>query len=661
MPKAAQQQGEPVASVHGAAVARLEVHARATVLDGKPFGAAGAYEKIAGTIRLSADPGHPLHRGITDIELAPRNAAGRVEFATDFYLLKPVDMRKGNGRLLFDIPNRGRKVALGMFNSTPRAPDPSTPADFGSGFLMRHGYTVAWVGWQHDVPRRDGLMVLDAPRAQGVAGFVRCELRPNSRVEKLPLADRYHVPYPALDLADPEAYVSVREHAAAPVVVLPRSAWRFPDPGHIELKGGFTPGAIYDVVYRSENPPVVGLAFLAVRDTAAWLRWAPAASDNPCAGALSRAYLFGVSQSGRFLRHLLHLGLDEDEQGRMVFDAVIPHVAGGRRGEFNLRFGQPSLNAVEAVGSLAPFTDGEQLARIRKRGRVPRIFAINTSAEYWRGDASLIHTDIEGRRDIEPPDFQRTYLLAGTQHTPGGLPPPSEDLNTGSRGLQRFNVVDYAPLLRAALVNLDRWVSEGVEPPPSTFPRLSDGTAVPAESKATFFTGLPGVRFPDRMHRPARLDFGRDMERGIPAYPVKVGAPYRTYVPAVDADGNEIVGIRPAELLVPLATFAGWNPRHPDQGAPGDLMSMMGSTLPFPLTRADCERARDPRASIAERYPSRAAYLEKVREATHKLVAARHALAEDLDSIVERAGQLWDYIHSADQAASHKLQATSGL
>jgi hypothetical protein len=630
----------------GAAVTGLEVQARASVLDGQPFGAAGAYEKIAGTIRFSADPEHPLHRAITDIGLAPRNAAGRVEFAADFYLLRPVDMRKGNGRLLLDVANRGRKVALGMFNSTPRVPDPATPADFGNGFLMRHGYTVAWVGWQHDVPRRDGLMVLDAPRARGITGFVRCELRPNNRVEKLPLADRYHIPYPALDLADPEARVTVREHAAGVPADVPRSAWRFPDAGHIEMKGGFTPGAIYDVVYHSADPPVVGLGFLAVRDTAAWLRWAPAASGNPCADALSRAYLFGVSQSGRFLRHLLHLGLDEDEQGRIVFDAVIPHVAGGRRGEFNLRFGQPSLNAVEAVGSLPPFSDDTQLSRIRKRGRVPRVFAINTSAEYWRGDASLIHTDIEGRRDIEPPDFVRTYLFAGTQHTPGGLPPPAEDPNTGSRGLQRFNVVDYAPLLRAALVNLDRWVSEGVEPPASAFPRLSDGTAVLAESQAAFFGGIPGVRFPDRMHRPAQMDFGPAMERGIPAYPVKVGTAYRTYVPAVDTDGNEVAGIRPPELLAPLATFAGWNPRHPDQGAPGDLMSMMGSTLPFPLARAERERSGDPRASIAERYPSRTAYLERVREATQRLVAARHVLAEDVEAIVERAGRLWDLVQS---------------
>jgi Alpha/beta hydrolase domain len=629
----------------------LEIHARAVVLDGQPFGAAGAYEKIAGTIRFAADPAHPLHRNITDIGLAPKNAAGRVEFSADFYLLKPVDMGKGNGRLILDVANRGRKVALGMFNSAVRVPDPAQAEDFGNGFLMRHGYAVAWVGWQPDVPRQDGLMALDVPRARGVTGFIRCELRPNARVDTLPLADRYHIPNPVADLADPHARVSVREHAGpeAVAVEVPRSAWRFPDPGHIEMKGGFTPGAIYDVVYRSANPPVVGLGFLAVRDTAAWLRWAPASSGNPCAGAIERAYLFGVSQSGRFLRHLLFLGLDEDEQGRMVFDAVLPHVAGGRRGEFNLRLSQPSLNAEESVGSLPPFGDEAQFARIRQRGRIPRIFATNTSAEYWRGDASLIHTDVDGRRDAEPAEFVLTYLFAGTQHTPGALPPLAADPNTGSRGIHRFNVVDYAPLLRAALVNLDRWVSEGVEPPASVFPRLADGTAVEAESTAKFFRSIRGVRFPDRIVRPRQLDFGPDIEQGIAAYPPKAGLPYRTYVSAIDADGNEVAGIRGPELAAPLATFTGWNPRHPEQGAAGDLMSMMGSTLTFPRTRAERERSGDSRQSIEERYPSKAAYLERVREVTQKLVAARHVLAEDVEAVVERAGRRWDWVHGKDE------------
>jgi len=625
-------------------VTSLDIQTRAVVLGGQPFGSAGAYEKIAGTIRFAVDPGHPLQQSITDIGLAQRNAAGQVEFSGDFYLLKPVDPRKGNGRLLLDVANRGRKVALSVFNSAVRVPNPATPADFGNGFLMRHGYTVAWVGWQHDVPRRDGLMALDVPSARGVTGFIRCELRPNARVENLPLADRYHIPHPVADLADPEARVTVREHGGVAAVELPRSAWRFPDPGHIEIKSGFTPGAIYDIVYRSSEPPLTGLGLLAVRDTGAWLRWAPAANGNPCAGTIERAYLFGLSQSGRFLRHMLFLGLDEDEQGRMTFDAVIPHVAGGRRGEFNLRLGQPSLNATEAVGSLPPFADPEVLGKLQKRGRTPKVFAINTSAEYWRGDASLVHTDIEGRRDIEPPAFMRNYLFAGTQHTPGTIPPPPADPNTGSRGHHLFNVVDYAPLLRAALVNLDRWVTDGVEPPASAFPRLADGTAVEAESLGAYYRKLPGLRFPERVAHPVRLDFGPDIERGIAAYPPKTGAPYRTYVSAVDADGNDIAGIRPVELLAPIATFTGWNPRHADQGAPGDLMSMMGTTLPFAPTRSAREANGDPRPSIAERYASRKAYLESVREAAQKLVAARHVLAEDVDAIVERAGRCWDLL-----------------
>ena len=270
-------------------VTSLEIQTRTTVLGGQAFGAAGAYEKIAGTIRFAVDPGHPANRGITDIGLAPRNAAGQVEFSGDFYLLKPVDPRKGNGRLLLDVANRGRKVALSVFNSAVRVPDPAALADFGNGFLMRHGYTVAWVGWQHDVPRRDGLMALDVPVARGIKAFIRCELRPNARVATLPLADRYHIPHPVADLSDPEARVTVREHGGARTVELPRSAWRFPDPAHIELIGGFTPGAIYDIVYRSSEPPITGLGLLAVRDTGAWLRWGSDAAGNPCAGTIERS------------------------------------------------------------------------------------------------------------------------------------------------------------------------------------------------------------------------------------------------------------------------------------------------------------------------------------------------------------------------------------
>ena len=646
------------------AVTALEISHRSTVLDGRPFGAAGAYERIAGTLRFAVDPALPIHAVVTDLAGAPRTAAGQVEWSADFYVLKPVDPSRGNRRLLLDVPNRGRKIALGMFNATPRSNDPTSAADFGNGFLMRHGYTVAWVGWQHDVPRRDDMMAMTVPSARGVTGLVRCEFRPNTRVDTLPLADRYHIPYPAIDVDDPAARVSVRDDAGAAEREVPRSAWRFArregdrvvaDASHVHLAAGFEPGKIYDVVYRAADPPLVGLGFLTVRDTGSFLKF-DTSGVNPVAGAIERAYVFGVSQSGRFLRHLLYLALDEDEQGRAVFDAVIPHVAGARRGEFNLRFGQPSLNAVQSVGSLFPFTDGEQtdpvtgasgalFARLRRRGRVPKVVTINSSAEYWRGDGSLIHTDVEGKRDVEPGSEHRVYLFAGTQHTPGAIPPPDTDPNTGSRGAKPFNAVDYSPQLRAMLVNLDRWVSFGVEPPPNEFPRLADGSAVAPEAIKSRLEKIPGVRFPARVSRPTRLDFGPAVDRGIVGeLPPKAGAPFSSFVSTVNSDLNEIGGVRPIELLAPLATFTGWNLRHPDQGAGGDLMSMMGMTLPFARTADERVGTNDPRLSVAERYASRDAYLARVREVALVSVNARWLLAEDIDAVVARAGALWDLI-----------------
>ena len=633
-------------------VTALEIQQRDAVLGGRAFGDAGAYEKIAGVLRFAVDPAHPLHAEITDLDRAPRNTAGLVEGSADFYLLRPVG--GGNGALLLDLANRGRKVALSMFNSAVRVPDPTTEADFGNGFLLRQGYTVAWVGWQHEVPKQDGLMAMQAPIVRGLEGFVRCEWRPNSRVTQLPMADRYHVPQPTADLTDPAARLLVRSHTASPMREVPRTAWHFADATHVAVDGGFEPGAIYDLVYRSKDPVVTGFGFITARDTASWLRFGAAADGNPCAGALNRAYAFGVSQSGRFLRHFLYLALNEDEQGRRVFDAIVPHVAGARRGEFNMRFGQPSLNARESVGSLFPFTDVEQvdgltgqrgalLARQAARGGLPKIFTINSSAEYWRGDGSLVHTDVEGREDVATVPEVRVYHFAGTQHTPGALPPPTEDPNTGSRGRHTFNIVDYAPLLRATLVNLDAWVSKGIEPPASAVPRIADGTAVPHESLEKAYTAIPGVRFPSQIERPQRLDFGAEWPQGIcSTLPPKIGATFATHVSAVDDDGNEVAGIRPVELRVPLGTFTGWNPRHPDQGAPGDIMAMIGSTVPFARTADERARTGDPRPSIAERYATRESYLARVRAAAEALVEARHMLAEDVEPVVTRAGRQYD-------------------
>ena len=611
------------------AATALEIHTRTPVLDGQPFGQAGAYEKITGVLRFAADPDDPRHRAITDLGAAPRNARGQVEFAGDFYLLKPLG--RGNGRLLLDVPNRGRKIALGLFNSTPRVPDPTTAQDFGNGFLLRHGYTVAWIGWQHDVPRQDGLMALDVPRVPGVSGLVRCEFRPNVRADVLPMADRYHIPHPTVDVNDPEARLTVRDHAGAPDAAVPRSAWRFTDRSHVGLTGGFEPGKIYDLVYRSADPPLVGLGFLAVRDTAAFLRWAT--TGNPCAGTLERAYVFGVSQTGRFLRHLLALGLDEDEAGRLVFDAVFPHVAGARRGEFNTRFGQPSLNAQHAVGSLFPFTHdaaarcADRRARRSLEDRVnggaqPKIFETNSSAEYWRGDASLAHTDTEGKTDVTPPANVRLYLFAGTQHLPGIAATAgrrSQHGRPGTRAVQRRGLCS-AP-------------ARGAGEPRSLGQRGRGASAQRRPTAGRRHGGAPrddgaGLSAPCRGCASPTVSCGRAGSTSAPT-PRAVSSPScrprsarrirRSWRRSIVTATRRRASV-PVELRVPLGTFTGWNPRHPDQGAPGDIMAMMGSTLPFARTREERERAGDPRPSVGERYPSRADYLARIRAAAEELV-----------------------------------------
>lgn len=629
----------------------FDLQRREIVLDGKPFGDAGPYEKIVGRLRYAVDPKHPLHRQITDIDRVACDDRGRVTFEGDFYLLRPLDSAGASRTLLFDVPNRGRKSSISLFNSTPRVSDPVSEAHFGNGFLLRQGYTLAWAGWQADIQREPGFMALDVPRAEGLEGYMRVELKPHSLEARMPLGDLSHVTCPSIPQAtidpdDPAATLSVRAHGGADAVAIPRTAWRFPDPTQVELDGGFRPGAIYSVVFRAKDPPGLGLGFLAIRDAAAWLRWGAAEGGNPCAGTLDRAYLYGMSQNGRFIREMLYRGLDEDERGRMVFDGVLSHIAGAQRGEFNVRFGQPSLLSSQSVGALEPFDDVTLYRRLIERGRAPRIITTNSSWEYWRGDASLIHTDIAGRSDVDPPHFARTYLLAGTQHTTGPIPPLEAEPNTGNRGQHPFNVVDDRPLMRSLLRALDLWVTQGTEPPPSAFPRVADGTAVQAESLFERFRRLPGVRPPERIGRPRRMHFGPLEASGAPHYPPTIGDPYPSSVSQVDADANEIAGIRAVELRVPLCTYMGWNPRHVDNGAPGDIMLMMGSSVPFARTRAERERNGDPRRSVEERYTSKTTYLEHVRRAAYELVAQRHLLEEDIEGVIARASQCWDWVQA---------------
>lgn len=649
------------------AVTRLEIHARGPYANGAMFGDTGAYERIDGTIHLAVDPAHAANALIVDLDKAARGADGAVHFSTDFCLLQPADPARANRRLLFEVLNRGRKLVPRMFNHAAPTPTPTAAIDPGDGFLLRRGWTIAWCGWQWDVIRSPALMGLNAPEAvdatgQPITGQISLQFQPNARSYNKLLADRIHQPYLAADLIDPDATLTVRDWPDGPRTTIPRDQWRFarggkdpaPDATHIWLGTEFKPGKVYEIVYRTSRCPVVGTGLLAMRDTVAFLHHSDAA-DNPCAGRIDRAYAFGMSQSGRFLRHFLHLGLNVDEAGRPVFDGVHMHVAGARRGEFNHRFAQPSEMHAQAFGHLMPFTDDDQtdprtgatdglLRRQRALGSVPKRITTNTAAEYWRGDCSLIHTDLDGTRDVEPPEDARIYVLASTQHGLGTVPLVDTDANTGARGAHGFNAVDYAPLLRAALVNLDRWVTDGTPPPPSVFPRLADGTAVRASAALDAYRALPGVTVPDPDLMPTihRVDVGPQAAHGIGRYPAIVGDIYPAYVSAVDAGGNEIGGVRMPDVSVPVATYTGWNPRHPTTGGPGQIIPMEGATFPLARTAEERQRTGDPRPSVAERYHDRADYLTHVRAAADELVTGGYLLAEDIPLALDIAAERYD-------------------
>jgi hypothetical protein len=644
------------------AVTALEIKTCSPFAQGTAFGDVGPYQQLDGTVHFAVDPDHPRNDGITDLKLAPRDAQGLVHSSADFRMLQPVALQHANHRLLLDIVNRGNPTALTNFNSAVGRLEP------GNGFLMRQGYTVVWCGWQDDVPAVPGLVRINVPEAvdaggQPISGQIAVTFQPDAHVQVQLLSDRLHRPHPAEDLNDREATLTVRDHEDAPPQTIPRRQWSFarldgdrvvPDATHVYLASGFLAGKVYQVVYTTAGAPVIGLGLLAIRDIVSFLRYGTASEGNPCAGHIQYAYSFGRSQSGRFLRHFLYLGLNEDEGERTVFDGLIPLVAGGGRGEFNQRFGQPSNANKSSVKNLFPFHDTTQtdpetgrtdglLARLAARGKRPKVFFINTSAEYWGGHAALIHTDLDGKRDLAPSEAVRIYHFAGTQHGPGNLLLTDTGAADDSRGQQRPNSIDYRPLLRAALVNLDRWVTAGQAPPPSLHARLDDGTAVPPAHTATTFQALPGVQFPAYLRSIARLDFGAGTAEGITTLlPPKVGKPYPNLVSAVDEDGNELAGIRLPDISVPLATYTGWNLRHPDIGGPGQTLSLLGSTIPFPATQAERKASGDPRPSIEERYPSKEDYLRRVQQAAEALVAQGYLLAEDLPTVAAQASQRYD-------------------
>ena len=616
------------ATLASAAVVRVEVAEERPV---------GPYTLIRGKVHFAVDPKLPANRIITDIDLGPRNAKGLVEFSSDLYMLRPP---KSNGTVLFEVSNRGRKGLLGTFNL-------ASPADeLGDGFLLERGFLLVWLGWQWDVPADPpNLMRFYAPQAMGVKGVVRADYVPDEKTNRFYVADRTHTAYPVADPNDPDMQLTVRDRAAGERRVIPRSQWRLePDRTHISMESGFEAGKIYEFVYHSQDPALVGLGPAAVRDFISHLKQ----KDG-----YQRAIGFGSSQSGRFLRTFLYYGFNQDEQGKKVFDGVWAHVSGGGRGSFNHRFAQPSRDARPFFNFLYPtdifpFTLKEQtdpetgitdglLAKAEKAGVVPKIFLTNSSYEYYGRAASLSHTTIDGQRDLPPGPEARQYLIAGAQHGPGSFPPR----RNGTQNLANAN--DFRWAMRALLVAMERWLREGVEPPPSQIPRIADDKLVALG--AVQFPKIPGVAFPTRMHQAYRADYGPQFRtKGIVTIePPKLGNAFPMLVPQVDQDGNETAGIRLPVIQAPLGTYAGWNLRDPKIGAPDELYSMVGSYIPFTKTRAEREKNGDPRPSVEERYKSRQEYLDRITAAARVLASGGYVLERDIPKIAEKAGAQWDY------------------
>lgn len=667
-------------------VVRVEITEQQQILEGASFGAVGPYVRIVGKVYFAVDPGLPANRLISDIDLAPRNAQGRVEFSSDLYMLRPLDATKGNGTVLFEVSNRGRKDLLSTFNLARGSLDPRTVEEFGDRFLLEQGFTLAWLGWQADVddqleslytsvkpgtPRNPHLLRFRAPVAtqdgKPIAGWVRSDFVPDQKSLSFHLADRTHKPYVVVDPNNAGVRLTVRDRSDGPRQTIARDLWQFAreeggrpvaSRAHVYMQSGFEAGKIYEIIYRSEDPVLVGLGLAAVRDFISFLKYGSPGVGPRAAGSdwshFRRSIGIGSSQSGRFLRTYLYFGFNQDEQKRQVFDGVWSHVGGGGRGSFNHRFAQPSRDARPFFNffyptDIFPFSDLEQtdpetgrteglLTRARQVGAVLRIFNTNSSYEYYGRAASLIHTTLDGSRDFSPDPNSRIYLIAGAQHGPGQFPP-------GRRGTQNAsNANDYRWTMRALLVAMQQWLEKGVEPPASQYPRISEGQLVPLA--AVRFPKIPGVAFPSRMHQAYRMDYGPEfLTKGIISVePPRVGKPFPMLVPQVNAaDGNETSGIRLPVIQVPLATYTGWNLRHPDLGAPDELFSMVGSYIPFVRTRDERIRSGDSRPSVEELYKSRQDYMDRISVVCAELVAGRYLLEQDVPAVSKQAGSQWDY------------------
>jgi hypothetical protein len=632
---------------------RLQIDRMEPFAEGMEFGPVGPYLWIAGTAQGELDPRHPLNATIVNLDKAPRNARGLVEYEVDFNIMRPADVPSGNRRILYEVVNRGRKNLLPVLHEAPETSpeafnNPTTATDAGNDFSFRSGYTIVWSGWDPDAPRANHGLSMGTPVATDAGAPIVKTIRdefvfgtrvPTTRVTA-PLS------YEAASLDQGQARLTVRTREGDARTEIPPGQWAYADARSIKLlpEGTtFQPGLIYDFWYPAKNPKVLGVGFAATRDLVSFLRYEArdrAGNANPVAPGsgppgIRTALAFGVSQSGRYLRDHVALGFNQDETGRKVFDGILTHVAGIGKVFANYEFGQPYRTRTQhedhgfpenhfpfAHATLADPVTGQTGGLWRGDGFDPLIMEANTSTEYWQKGASLLHTDPLGQQDIAIPPSVRHYLIAGTQH--GGR---SGMRAARGSGIHPRNPHNPTPALRALLVALDLWVTEGVEPPDSRVPTLAEGSLVAPENLR--FPAIPEVQVPRFANRVEVLGDWVHPEPKLPAA-------YTPLVPQVDGDGNEAAGIRLPDIAVPLATYTGWNlykAPYPE----GELCDREGSYLPFAKSKAERLARGDARPSLEELYGNREAYLQKVKEVVSDLLEAHLLLPEDAARFMDEA------------------------
>jgi hypothetical protein len=626
-----------VPRVAQAKVVKFEVVSiESPAFEGRVFATAGTYDRVIARATVAVSPGDKHNTVIVDIEGAPRNAEGLVEAVAEVEILRPTVAANGNRRLFYDVVNRGMQRALGMFNDTTVG-NPVKAAEAGNGFLMNRGYTIVFSGWQGELKADGRSKVISLPVVPGITGLSREEFvfdhTKNPAVETLT--------YPAADLDPAKAKLTVRQYEGDARAAPADLAFTFDGANKVSIArpAGFDAGAIYELIYLAKDPKPMALGFAATRDIVSFLRreTGNVAAPNPVAGLIDHAIAFGLSQSGRFLHDFLYLGFNEDEAGRPVFDGLMPHISGGKTMFTNYRFAQPGRNVHQHTdrvypGAQFPFTypvttdalsgktDG-WLARCQSAGHCPKIIQTDTQQEFYQFISSLVVTDTKGE-PIDMPDNVRLYQLSSLQHAAafGAKSAPAANCTHPT------NPLFAGPVLRALLVALDDWIAKGTLPPASRYPSRRDGTLVDPSVEGIGFPRIPGFEFKATITRPTVVD-----QTTMP--PIKA-AGYPVFLPKIDADGNDVAGVRLPSLAAPLGTHTGWNTRKPGF-AEGALCGNFGSMLPFAKTREDRLKTNDPRLSLEERYPGTNDRSAAINLAASQLVQDRLLLAEDAKGFAE--------------------------